>query len=149
MYVWFLRKYFIMEDDCEECDSDWKNSGKWHFDLWMGPDKASPGPNLIACEDGLSGTNEVTVDAPDGYPVDPTPLFDGATDKCIKDVPSCHDDGTKCGNHCKIPKAASCDDLATLFALSDSRFKALNPGLSCSGEVPKGTSVCQGGSCGD
>ena len=25
IYVEFLQKYFIMEDDCEECDNDWKS----------------------------------------------------------------------------------------------------------------------------
>jgi len=32
VYSWRLQKYFIMEDDCEECAADWK-AGKWHFDV--------------------------------------------------------------------------------------------------------------------
>ena len=35
IYVWQLKKYFIMEDDCEECQDDWRKSHKWHVDLWM------------------------------------------------------------------------------------------------------------------
>ena len=35
IYVNFLQKYFIMEDDCEECDHEWDRNQKWHFDLWM------------------------------------------------------------------------------------------------------------------
>ena len=35
IYVEFLQKYFIMEDDCEECDHEWRTVKHWHFDLWM------------------------------------------------------------------------------------------------------------------
>ena len=35
VYVPFIEKYVMMEDDCVECDSDWTTSHKWHIDLWM------------------------------------------------------------------------------------------------------------------
>ncbi|MGH7434474.1 MAG: hypothetical protein ACRENE_02285, partial [Polyangiaceae bacterium] len=35
LYVPFIEKYVMMEDDCVECDSDWTTSHKWHVDLWM------------------------------------------------------------------------------------------------------------------
>jgi hypothetical protein len=35
VYVPYLQKYFIMEDDCTQCDADW-NKGVYHIDLWIG-----------------------------------------------------------------------------------------------------------------
>src|SRR5581483_6416833 len=32
VYVSYLKKYFIMEDDCAQCDSDWSKSKKRHID---------------------------------------------------------------------------------------------------------------------
>jgi len=52
--VFDLKKYFIMEDECQECIRDWKKKQSYHFDLWMGPDYATPGPELITCEDALT-----------------------------------------------------------------------------------------------
>ena len=56
MYVPALRKYFVMEDDCEECDHNWKHGRKWHMDLWMGPDAVTQAVShgLIACENQLT-----------------------------------------------------------------------------------------------
>ncbi|MBO0839527.1 MAG: carbohydrate-binding protein, partial [Sciscionella sp.] len=36
VYYPYLHRYFIMEDDCAECDQDWNDSGKYHIDLWIG-----------------------------------------------------------------------------------------------------------------
>lgn len=147
IYVYALRKYFIMEDDCEECQKDWRKN-KWHVDLWMGPDTVSPGPNLIACENALTQSQvRVLVDAPPNLPVNTAPLF--ANNKCIVPAPPCHDQGNQCGNSCQIPKAATCTQLASLFALNMTRFVQLNPRLPCTRTVPAGTSVCMGGTCGD
>jgi len=66
--VFDLKKYFIMEDDCQECRNEWKKSQKsgkkgkkggssgpkYHFDLWMGPVYSTPGSGLIVCEDALT-----------------------------------------------------------------------------------------------
>jgi hypothetical protein len=38
LYYPELKKYFIMEDDCEECRKDWEAQQSWHMDLWMGCD---------------------------------------------------------------------------------------------------------------
>uniref|UniRef100_A0A6B2LHT8 Chitin-binding type-4 domain-containing protein n=1 Tax=Arcella intermedia TaxID=1963864 RepID=A0A6B2LHT8_9EUKA len=146
IYYHALKKYFIMEDDCEECISDWKK-GHWHFDLWMGPDTLSPS-SLVACENALTvDSGKVWVKAPSGLPVDATPLY--ANGKCIVDAPPCTDKGNECGNSCEIPKSNSCSALAKEFLLSVFRFEQLNPNLDCSKVVPAGTSVCQGGTCGD
>jgi len=151
IYIWGLRKYFVMEDDCEECSNDWKRGQKWHVDLWMGPSDHFPNATaVIACENAITKSKDSwLVDAPAGLPVDLTPLYDAATNKCIVPSSPCHDVGNECGNSCEIPDRATCAQLEVMFSLTDTRFKQLNPNLDCSKPVPAGTDVCQGGSCGD
>jgi len=155
IYVPIYKKYFIMEDDCEECDSDWSKSKKYHFDLWMGPDNATSGKGLIECEDQLSDdgfTSSVILNPSSTEAVDTTAFFDpsrSANSGCIEPVESCTDDGNSCGNECEIPNSATCQQLANLFALTLTRFEQLNPKLNCGKEVAAGTSVCMGGTCGD
>jgi len=155
IYVPIYKKYFIMEDDCEECDSDWSKSKKYHFDLWMGPDNATSGKGLIECEDQLSDdgfTSSVILNPSSTEAVDTTAFFDpsrSANSGCIEAVESCTDDGNSCGNECEIPNSATCQQLANLFALTLTRFEQLNPKLNCKNKVAAGTSVCMGGTCGD
>ena len=40
LYVPFIEKYVVMEDDCAECDSDWTGSQKRHIDVWMNSNAA-------------------------------------------------------------------------------------------------------------
>lgn len=151
-YLPHLSKYFVMEDECQECQRSWRESKKYHIDLWMGPDTATPGPGLIECEDQLTTSAEVTVDPSHGLVVDTTPIFDAnrtAFSGCIAPVQPCTNEGDKCGNLCQIPNRATCHQLATLFALSFERFKELNKHLDCSKEVPENHTVCMGGTCGD
>eukprot|EP01120_Amphizonella_sp_Union-15-10_P000434 TRINITY_DN1042_c0_g2_i1.p1 TRINITY_DN1042_c0_g2~~TRINITY_DN1042_c0_g2_i1.p1 ORF type:complete len:195 (-),score=43.46 TRINITY_DN1042_c0_g2_i1:36-554(-) len=76
IYVPFLRKYFIMEDDCAECDSDWESRRKYHVDLWMGPQSASNSNDLNNCEDKITRSSaQVIISPPSNLPVDTTPLF--------------------------------------------------------------------------
>lgn len=76
VYIPILRKYFVMEDDCEECINEWGASRHPHLDLWMG---AIGGADLLACEDTLTPTGLTTVEVNPGVdrPVDPRPLFNG------------------------------------------------------------------------
>eukprot|EP01004_Peranema_trichophorum_P008464 NODE_7220_length_799_cov_25.995562_g6612_i0.p1 GENE.NODE_7220_length_799_cov_25.995562_g6612_i0~~NODE_7220_length_799_cov_25.995562_g6612_i0.p1 ORF type:complete len:227 (-),score=22.13 NODE_7220_length_799_cov_25.995562_g6612_i0:118-774(-) len=147
IYVPFLSKYFVMEDDCEECRKEWKKSKKWHVDLWMGPSTLIAGTELIACENALTkDKTAIIIDPAPNLSVNKNPLF-GI--KCIIPAEACVDEGNECGNSCEIPKSATCAELSRTFWLSESRFKALNPGLNCGKAVPSGTSVCMGGTCGD
>jgi len=154
IYVPTYQKYFIMEDDCEECDSDWKK-GKYHFDLWMGPDDATSGAGLIECEDTLSDdgfTSTVILNPGPNEVVDTTAFFDPTrttNSGCIVAVDPCTDSGNDCGNECETPNTASCQQLADLFALTLTRFEQLNSNIDCNNDVAAGTSVCMGGSCGD
>ena len=76
VYLPFLRKYFVMEDDCTQCDEDWENNGTYHIDLWMGPDAWSNQDALNNCESYITrSATTVIVDPPQNLEVDPTPLF--------------------------------------------------------------------------
>jgi 3D (Asp-Asp-Asp) domain-containing protein len=71
-----LRKYFVMEDDCAQCITDWRSSRKPHIDLWTGDYQGSA---LLACENALTpdGLVAVELNPPPGRPVDHRPLFNG------------------------------------------------------------------------
>ena len=157
VYVPKYSKYFIQEDQCEECEKDWSKSSTYHLDLWMGPLTAESA--IIPCENQLSddkATSTVMLNPPNNLKVDTTAFFDpkrSANNGCIVKAESCTDVGTKCGNECEIPSSASCSSLASLFDLSTDRFKALNVNtkynVDCSKTVPSGKTVCMGGTCGD
>ena len=76
VYYPALRKYFVMEDDCAQCITDWRSSRTPHIDLWTGDYQGSA---LLACENALTpdGRVAVEVNPPPGRPVDPRPLFNG------------------------------------------------------------------------
>ncbi|EST27294.1 hypothetical protein [Streptomyces roseochromogenus] len=74
IYVPYLQKYFIMEDGCAECSSDWQN-GIHHVDLWMGPASMQPEPALDDCEGSVTQNADIIADPDPGLPVDTTPLF--------------------------------------------------------------------------
>lgn len=150
IYSWRLRKYFVMEDECEECASDWKKGQLWHFDAWMGPDTVTPGPALIACENELTASHALFELSPLGtYEVDATPLFNGSSLQCIEDAPPCEDHGDTCGNECEIPQSGTCDEIAAELLMNVTRFHQLNKKLDCATTLKKGTNVCMGGTCGD
>ena len=78
VYYAYLKKYFIMEDDCAQCDSDWK-SGKRHIDMWAGN---STNSGILACEDKLTRSGSVIVNPASNLAVDTTPIFNTSTHKC-------------------------------------------------------------------
>ena len=95
IYVPRVGKYFIMEDDCEECDADWTGHGPdggpnlWHFDLWLGG-KGGNAISAIECEDALTHDNpdgtpkleSVIVNPPKNEPVTTQPLFNTKNGDC-------------------------------------------------------------------
>jgi hypothetical protein len=163
IYIKELKKYFIMEDDCEEC------AGHEHIDLWTGPSNYSS-PSLIDCENALTNGNlyTVIVDPADSYEADTTPFFDG--EKCMKSSSKCSPESppTKGCNTCQLnwdaigeqpayPKEGySCKKLANLFMSggtgSVERLKKLNPSWDCGSDGSKlqsysNKNFCQGDSC--
>jgi hypothetical protein len=73
VYYPYLKRYFVMQDECVQCDRDWKRK-KWHIDLWIGG-KGENASKVIACEDSLTRSGPVIVNPPSNEPVSTTPLF--------------------------------------------------------------------------
>jgi len=75
IYVPFLKKYFIHEDQCNPCGGVNHN----HVDLWMGGDANSThNPEksaLLHCEDKWTKHKTVILHPPSNEPVDTTPMF--------------------------------------------------------------------------
>ena len=81
VYYPYLHRYFIMQDECVECDQDWAN-GKYHIDLWVGG-KGGNTSAVLNCEDNLTQDSaQVILSPPSTEPVDTTPLFNSSTNKC-------------------------------------------------------------------
>lgn len=80
VYYPYLKKYFVMEDDCVECDQDWSD-GKYHIDLWIGG-KGGDAGQVLDCEDALTRSGTVVIDPPSDEAVSSTPLFDSSTNTC-------------------------------------------------------------------
>jgi len=85
IYVSFLKKYFIMEDDCSNCDSTWNNNHTYEISLWIGGDSNSSSSAQQSCENSLTPNSPqpIQVQPSSSNVVDTTPLF---TDSggCIK-----------------------------------------------------------------
>jgi hypothetical protein len=88
VYYPYLHRYFIMEDDCTECDQDWTGNGPdggpglHHIDLWINGQNGNSA-DVINCEDALTQNSApVIIDPPGNEPVDTTPLFDSSTNTC-------------------------------------------------------------------
>ena len=83
LYVPFIEKYVIMEDDCAECDTDWSAHQKHHIDIWMNSSAAESSNALIQCEDSWTRTAaDVEVNPPSSRAVTTAPLLDPTTNMC-------------------------------------------------------------------
>jgi hypothetical protein len=91
IYVPFMKRYFVHEDECSECDRDWIRLHKYRFDMWAGGDARSPYPPergaLLRCESRWTRGNSindpanpmVVVDPPANLPVTTAPIFSPPT----------------------------------------------------------------------
>jgi hypothetical protein len=81
VYYPYLKRYFVMEDDCTSCDQEWTGRGPAggprfpHIDLWAG---AATDAGIVDCENALTqdGQVAVVVGPPPDLRVDPTPIYD-------------------------------------------------------------------------
>ena len=77
VYYSYLKRYFIMEDDCTACDEDWTGQGPdggpgyYHIDLWAGGAAGDNASALFNCEDSWTSNGQVPVivDPPSNEPV--------------------------------------------------------------------------------
>jgi hypothetical protein len=91
IYVPYMKRYFIHEDECSQCDRDWNTQHRFRFDMWAGGDAQSrQQPERAAlhqCEstwtrgDSIDDPDNPTVmvDPPDSLPVTPAPIFSPKT----------------------------------------------------------------------
>jgi len=96
VYYPTVQKYFVMGDDCTECDQDWSGVGPdggpkmWHFDLWTGG-KGGNEMDALDCEDALTlGTSSgapldtnFIINPPSTETVSSQPIFDPTTGGCF------------------------------------------------------------------
>lgn len=89
LYVPTLKRYFIMEDDCVECDADWAGHGPdggpgfRHIDLWVGGTATTSSSAVLACEDKLTmDSGAVIVNPSTTLPVTAGTIFNPSTGKC-------------------------------------------------------------------
>lgn len=87
IYVPYMQRYFIHEDECSECDRGWNKAHKYRFDMWAGGDQASiHNPEkkaLLKCESTWTRANSlrdkknptITLDPPSNLPVTTAPIF--------------------------------------------------------------------------
>lgn len=147
VYIEQYKKYFVMDDECEECEHHWKKDQSYlGFDLWLGPNHF--GKNIVGCEDAMDGAHTATLNPPNNLPVDTTPFYDADNDKCMRDAHQCHetcDPSHEC-NECD-GQSGSCEDIAKKFNLSVECFKKLNPNIDCDKGL-HGQTFCQGSGCG-
>ncbi|GAM24167.1 hypothetical protein SAMD00019534_073420, partial [Acytostelium subglobosum LB1] len=146
VYVPAYSKYFIMMDDCAECDDDWKHHHEYHIDCWIGSDSIQRG--TTDCEVALTlNETKIIVNPPNNLEVDQSPFFNNDGD-CLVPAQNCTNVGNECGNSCDLDYSITCQNAANLFLLSLNRFEELNPNLNCNNIIPSGTDMCQAGSCG-
>ena len=75
IYIPFLQKYFMLEDQCAGCDKE-KQGQQYHIDLYMGPsDHASDSKALYDCEGKYTGVAGIIMKPPPNLSVDTTTMF--------------------------------------------------------------------------
>jgi hypothetical protein len=91
IYVPYMKRYFIHEDECVECDHDWAKLRKYRFDMWIGGDSASAhNPEraaLFKCESTWTRANAIndvhnpiiTINPKAGLPVTTARIFSPPT----------------------------------------------------------------------
>lgn len=91
IYVPYMQRYFIHEDECSQCDRDWSTSHLYRFDMWAGGDASSlmqpERRALLSCEGTWTRANSSTdpanptilINPQPGLPVTTAPIFAAPT----------------------------------------------------------------------
>jgi hypothetical protein len=91
IYVPYMKRYFIHEDECSQCDYDWSHFHLYRFDMWAGGDtnsrRAPEKKALRACESTWTRADSVTdphnptiiVNPPSDLTVTTAPIFSAPT----------------------------------------------------------------------
>jgi hypothetical protein len=156
VYYSYLHRYFIMEDDCTECDEDWTGQGPdggprlYHIDLWIGGQNGNSN-DVINCEDDLTQNSApVIINPPSNEPVDTTPLFNSSNNKCYN--PSSFTGGggggtagTITGNHsglCLSVTGESTTPKSTADIATCDQSSAQNWTVNSNGTISNGSGLC-------
>ena len=79
VYIPGLKKYFLVEDICGGCSTEW-------LDLWMESNAGSNASAVMQCENNWTGDpsqlKQIWVNPPPGLEVDTTAFFNTATNQC-------------------------------------------------------------------
>lgn len=93
IYVPYMQRYFIHEDECTECDRDWTNLHLYRFDMWAGGDQNSrhrpERRALLRCESTWTRAGSVTDPANPTVVVDPPPTLTVTTAPIFSPVSGC------------------------------------------------------------
>jgi hypothetical protein len=93
IYVPYMERYFIHEDECSECDTDWAQRHLYRFDMWAGGDAASlhqpERRALLQCEDTWTRANSATDPNNPMIIVNPPPNLAVTTDPIFSPPTSC------------------------------------------------------------
>ena len=93
IYVPYMERYFIHEDECSECDRDWNSSHLFRFDMWAGGDSSSlTAPErraLIGCERTWTRANSSADPANPAILVNPQPDLAVTTNPIFSPPTSC------------------------------------------------------------
>jgi len=138
IYVPYMQRYFIHEDECSECDQDWTADHRYRFDMWAGGDAASvhqpERKALIRCESTWTRADAVTdpanptviVDPPSGLAVSGAPIF-SPTAGCWPGPVGLADPGKQtsvAGSHVSLALHATDTDPGQRVAFSASNLPA-------------------------
>jgi hypothetical protein len=134
LYYPTVEKYFVMGDQCQECQADWTGKGPdggphlHHVDLWIGG-KGGNEFDVINCEDALTQSmpngapllSPFVENPPAGLPVSKEPLFNAKTNHCFGGAQSSASYGRyedKASGKCLDQAAAKAGTLVTAATCS-------------------------------
>src|SRR3989344_664545 len=85
LYVPYIKKYIVMEDQCSTCEENWDNVKK-HIDIWMSSDDDNE-DELYDCQEYWTRSKtKIEINPPKNREVNLAPLFDKENGECLKTI---------------------------------------------------------------